>query len=189
MHPINSGVVLWREGTGDDLLVLLHGVGSNEADLFGLVDYLPAQFTVASLRAPLQYGFGGWAWFEFNPLVDSDDHTQIDASTAGVLAWLDGLERDYARTHLLGFSQGGAVAVQLARFAPERFASLTHLSSFVHKGDLPGCRPSGTRTTSSPPTSATVRCPGWTGTSTCNATGTTAGTPSSWRNSNRSSPG
>lgn len=137
MHPIDTDAVRWRPGTGDDLLVLLHGVGSDEADLFGLAGYLPEKFTVASLRAPLRYGFGGWAWFEFDPMVDSDDHTMIDESAAGVLAWLDGLDRKYARVHLFGFSQGGATAVQLARLEPERFASIAHLSSFVHKGELP----------------------------------------------------
>jgi len=33
------------------LLVLMHGVGSDEGDLFGLVPYVPAQFHVISLRA------------------------------------------------------------------------------------------------------------------------------------------
>ena len=35
------------------LLLLLHGIGSNEQDLFGLVPYLDPRFFVVSLRAPL----------------------------------------------------------------------------------------------------------------------------------------
>ena len=136
MHPIDNDVVLWREGTGDELLVLLHGIGSDEQDLFGLAGYLPPRFTLASLRAPLAYGPMGYAWFEFSD-VDDDDHTLIDASAAGVLAWLDGLGRGFSRVHLFGFSQGGAMAVQLARLEPDRFASIAHLSSFVHNGDMP----------------------------------------------------
>ena len=34
------------------LLVLMHGVGSNEQDLFGLAPFVPPQFHVISLRAP-----------------------------------------------------------------------------------------------------------------------------------------
>ena len=34
------------------LLVLMHGVGSNEQDLFGLARLMPPQFHVLSLRAP-----------------------------------------------------------------------------------------------------------------------------------------
>ncbi|MCR8672022.1 phospholipase [Agrococcus sp. HG114] len=126
----------WREGTGDELLLVMHGIGSHEGDLFGLAPHLPAELTVASLRAPIPYG-GGFAWFDFSP-VDSDDDERINATAAGVLEWLDGLDREVSRVHLLGFSQGGAMAVQLARLAPERFASIAHLSSFVHAGELPG---------------------------------------------------
>lgn len=127
----------WREGTGGDLLVLLHGLGSNELDLFGLSPHLPERFTVASLRAPLRYG-PGFAWFEFGGAADPEDHELIDASAKAVLAWLDSLEQEHNRVHLLGFSQGGAVAVQLARLAPERFATICHLASFVHPRKLPG---------------------------------------------------
>lgn len=136
MHEIDAEAVRWREGTGDELLVVMHGIGSHEGDLFGLAPHLPPELTIASLRAPLPYG-GGFAWFEFSP-VDSDDHELIDRSAASVLGWLDGLERHYDRVHLLGFSQGGAMAVQLARLAPERFSSIAHLASFVHAGELPG---------------------------------------------------
>lgn len=140
MQQIDAAAVRWREGQPEsgtgDLLVVMHGIGSHEGDLFGLAPHLPAALTIASLRAPLPYG-GGFAWFDFSP-VDSDDHALIDASAHAVLRWLDGLGRDFERVHLLGFSQGGAMAVQLARLAPERFSSIAHLASFVHDGELPG---------------------------------------------------
>ena len=156
MLQIDADAVRWREGstapkgpgsatgstTGSatgaarELLVVMHGIGSHEGDLFGLAPHLPAELDIASLRGPIPYG-GGFAWFEFSP-VDSDDHALIDEAAAAVLAWLDGLERQYDRVHLLGFSQGGAMAVQLVRMAPERFASIAHLASFVHAGELPG---------------------------------------------------
>jgi phospholipase/carboxylesterase len=136
MVQIDADAVQWREGTGDDLLVVMHGIGSHEGDLFSLAPQLPTALTIASLRAPIPYG-GGFAWFEFSP-VDDDDHALIDETGAAVLEWLDSLDRQYARVHLLGFSQGGAMAVQLARLEPERFSSIVHLSSFVHAGELPG---------------------------------------------------
>lgn len=139
MLQIDADAVRWREGTNADgeeeLLVVMHGLGSHEGDLFGLAPHLPASLTIASLRAPIPYG-GGFAWFDFSA-VDSDDQALINEASAAVLTWLDGLERSYRRVHLLGFSQGGAMAVQLARLAPERFASITHLASFVHAGDAP----------------------------------------------------
>ena len=38
------------------LLVLMHGVGSNEQDLFGLASFVPPQFHVLSLRARFPWG-------------------------------------------------------------------------------------------------------------------------------------
>lgn len=49
-------VVLWsrpeEERQGTALLVMFHGHLANEEDLMGLVDHLPADLTVASVRAP-----------------------------------------------------------------------------------------------------------------------------------------
>ena len=45
------------------LIVLLHGYGSHEGDLFGLSPRLPLGASVASLRAPLEEN-GGNAWFK-----------------------------------------------------------------------------------------------------------------------------
>ena len=137
MNQIDNSAVRWREGTGDELVIAMHGFGADERDLFSVAQYLPRELTVAAVRGPLESPFGGYAWFEFNPAVDSTDHTMIDRSAALVLDWLDSLERQYARVHAFGFSQGGALAVQLPRLEPGRFASVCHLSSFVHNGDLP----------------------------------------------------
>ncbi|MEY2953339.1 MAG: hypothetical protein RLZZ401_1426, partial [Pseudomonadota bacterium] len=52
------------------LLVLMHGVGSHEADLFGLASYVPPQFHVLSLRAPFVLGPVAYAWFEFSVRPD-----------------------------------------------------------------------------------------------------------------------
>ena len=46
--------------TAPPLLLLLHGVGSNEEDLFGLAPYLDERFLVVSARAPVTLGYGGY---------------------------------------------------------------------------------------------------------------------------------
>ena len=58
------------------LLVLMHGVGSNEQDLFGLAPYVPPHLHVLSLRAPFALGPGSYAWFEFD--VRPDGSRAID---------------------------------------------------------------------------------------------------------------
>src|SRR5256885_11678562 len=58
------------------LLVLMHGVGSNEQDLFGLASFVPPQFHVLSLRAPFSMGPSAHAWFQFTVRDPrSEEHT------------------------------------------------------------------------------------------------------------------
>jgi len=142
---IDADAVLWsaseRDRAGKPLLVLLHGFGSHEGDLFGLSPYLPLNSTIASLRAPAPEA-GGFAWFPrgssnaANPA--GNPRAEIaDAAASAVLAWLDTLPPAPA-IGLLGFSQGAAMALQLMRHAPRRFACAVQLSGFVVAGSLPG---------------------------------------------------
>lgn len=125
-----------EERDGKPLLVMMHGLGSHEGDLFGLNRFMPPGLVVASLRAPMKFG-GGFAWFE-SP-VHGGDATMVDASVRGVLAWLDNLEMKPRSVGLMGFSQGGCMALQLIRESPERFDYVLQLSGFVaptpHAGD------------------------------------------------------
>src|SRR5690606_39884769 len=52
-----------------------------------------------------------------------------------VLGWLDTLE--FTSVSLVGFSQGGAIALQALRAAPERFAATVCLAGFVPTRDHP----------------------------------------------------
>ncbi|MDM7990425.1 alpha/beta fold hydrolase [Arthrobacter sp. zg-Y877] len=126
-------VVLWSkpeaERAGTPLLVLFHGYLANEEDLMGLADYLPAEFTIASVRAPQAQG-PGYTWF---PLMSEADYS-VDAvveSVADVAAWLDTVRDGHTSVSLLGFSMGMAVATTLLRHRPRDFAAVVGLSGFV----------------------------------------------------------
>ena len=54
--PPSCGPSRYRTARGQPLLVLLHGYGANEQDLLSLADMLPAEFVVASVRAPRPWG-------------------------------------------------------------------------------------------------------------------------------------
>lgn len=142
---IDAEAVLWsageRDRAGKPLLVLLHGYGSHEGDLFGLSPYLPLNTAIASLRAPAREA-GGYAWFPrgSGAAVSPAGNPRAaiaDAAASAVLAWLDTLPPAPA-IGLLGFSQGAAMALQLMRHAPTRFACAVQLSGFVVAGSLPG---------------------------------------------------
>lgn len=140
-HPIDPDAVMWNvppeERAGKPLLVMMHGLGSHEGDLFGLNRFLPPGLVVASLRAPLAYG-GGFAWFDASTR-SGEDTSLLDASVQGVLSWLDELAVTPTGIGLMGFSQGGCMALQLMREAPERFDYILQLSGFVspapHRND------------------------------------------------------
>ena len=139
-NSIDANAVLWNlppeERAGKRLMVMMHGLGSHEGDLFGLNRFLPDGLVVASLRAPLQYG-GGFAWFQADP--DSNrDTSLLDSSVLGVLDWIDELEVTPAGIGLMGFSQGGCMALQLIRQDPKRFDYALQLSGFVALVEHPG---------------------------------------------------
>ncbi|WP_104135331.1 MULTISPECIES: alpha/beta hydrolase [unclassified Cryobacterium] len=137
---IDAAAVLWSASGADQvdrpLLLVLHGYGSHEGDLFSLTPHLPLEPVIAALRAPLPVG-DGWAWFPIND-PGNPDNAAVDAGVAAVLAWLDALPQQPSTVGLLGFSQGGAMALQLLRMAPDRFSFAVNLSGFVASGPQSG---------------------------------------------------
>nr|WP_232842402.1 alpha/beta hydrolase-fold protein [Terrimesophilobacter mesophilus] len=126
-----------QERDGLPLLVMMHGLGSQEGDLFGLNRFLPSGIAVASLRAPLEYG-GGYAWFPPGLQSPGSDTSVLDSSVLAVLDWLDGLDPAPNVVGLMGFSQGGCTALQLVRHAPDRFDYVIQLSGFIANAPHPG---------------------------------------------------
>lgn len=110
-------------------MVLLHGYGANERDLLSLAGLLPAEFAVASLRAPIVTG-PGFTWF---PLSDSMGYPleAVKDASAYVLDWIDSVRDGHPSVTLLGFSMGMAMATTLLRQRPADFAAVVGLSGFV----------------------------------------------------------
>ena len=59
------------------LLIMLHGYGSNEEDLFSFADELPDELLIISARAPLSHGFGSYAWYTIHFEEGSDKFSDI----------------------------------------------------------------------------------------------------------------
>ena len=145
MH-LDADAVVWsapeRERAGRPLLVLMHGKGSNENDLFGLSPLLPLEPVVASVRAVLPDG-PGYSWFDNAHYIDGGPtHEYADAAATAVLDWLD--EQRYSSVDILGFSQGGAMVLQLLRLSPQTFGRAVTLSGYAVQGIHPGDAALGT---------------------------------------------
>ena len=126
------------------LLVLMHGVGSNEADLFGLAPAVPPQFHVLSLRAPNVLGPGSYAWFEFG-MRPSGERVINEAQEAASRAQLSTLIASAARqlgvpaerVVVGGFSQGGIMSLSLLLTQP----ALMQGAMILHSRLLPQVLP------------------------------------------------
>ena len=121
---------LYRAAAPDNrapwLLVLMHGVGSNEQDLFGLAGMVPPAFHVLSLRAPYTLGPGSYAWFQFGVNPDGSrtiDTAQEKASRALVAQTCaqaaQALQIPAGRVVVGGFSQGGIMALSALLTEPQ----------------------------------------------------------------------
>lgn len=111
-------------------LIMLHGRGADEHDLFGLRTYLDPQLEVHSLRAPFEYEWGGYAWFDLfeNGTVDMEGFRQ---SHEEILSYIRSISAD--RLFLLGFSMGAIMGYAAALSQPGLCRGLIALSGFAPK--------------------------------------------------------
>jgi phospholipase/carboxylesterase len=102
------------------LVVLLHGRGSNERDIVGLADHLPAGPEYAAVRAPIAEG-GGYAWFA-NRGIGRPVKESLAETMSWFRTWLDEVAPPGRPVVLAGFSGGAAFAGGLVLADPARFA-------------------------------------------------------------------
>jgi phospholipase/carboxylesterase len=114
------------------LLILLHGVGSHERDLFGLVTVLDPRFLILSARAPLQLPNGGFGWYPVNftekgPVIDPD---AVKQGQAKLTAFINEAKTAYdvERVYLMGFSQGAIMSVNTLLTEPELITGVVAMS-------------------------------------------------------------
>jgi phospholipase/carboxylesterase len=103
------------DGEGDGTLVLLHGRGADENDLFGLFDILdPARrLRGITVGGPLSLPPGGKHWYVV-PRVGYPDPATFQASYRALQELLDDeLGLDWSRTVVGGFSQGTVMSYAL----------------------------------------------------------------------------
>jgi phospholipase/carboxylesterase len=120
-------------------LYALHGWGSNAIDLISLAPHLlGGSFLVIApngpLRVPLGEGVYGSGWFPISSGAPVDRRGFV-AGRDALREFLEAAAKRYpvdpSRTLVLGFSQGGVMAYDLALCEPERYAGLIALSSWL----------------------------------------------------------
>lgn len=122
------------------LLVMMHGYGANEGDVYELVPYVAPHFMIVAPRAPLLYNDAPRGSFKWSADIDMSDLSapdRIENSVQKVLALIEDLiytsQTPIDPTHIYigGFSQGAVMAYSLVSKRPDLFAGvIAHSSPF-----------------------------------------------------------
>lgn len=126
------------------LLLMLHGYGSDENDLFSFANELPEELFIVSAKAPYPLQPYGHAWYSI--YFDStdgkfNDIDQAKSSIELIAEFIDELVENYQlngqQVTVLGFSQGAILGYALAFKYPQKVKNLIALSGYIDRDLLP----------------------------------------------------
>lgn len=112
------------------VLILLHGVGSNEHDLYRRANAIPEQFLVIAARAPYQLGTDRFGWYEvdFSTGMPQINFEQAEKSRNVIRQFINQIvekyQADAKKVYLAGFSQGAIMAYSAFLTYPEKLAGI-----------------------------------------------------------------
>ena len=125
------------------LLIMLHGYGSNEEDLFSFAEELPEELFVISLRAPYPMPPYGYAWYAIhwdNTDGKFSDDVQAVASREKITQFIEEAVEEYPvdpnNVTLVGFSQGCILSFAVALSYPEKVKNVIGLSGYINPAIL-----------------------------------------------------
>ncbi len=122
------------------LMIMLHGYGSNEQDLFSFADELPDELLIISAKAPLTLGMGSYAWYSIRFSEDSanfSDTTEAKASLEKIDTFISEVKKEFkvntSNIFLFGFSQGTILSIAYALNYPDKVQHVVALSGYVNQ--------------------------------------------------------
>jgi len=120
------------------LILMLHGYGSDENDLFSFADYLPEKYTVISVRAPYPMQPMGNAWYAINFDANANkfsDTKQAVSSREKIKTFIEEAIEAYNidpnAITLFGFSQGTILSFATALTYPHLVNNIIGLSGYI----------------------------------------------------------
>ncbi|MEM8965974.1 MAG: alpha/beta fold hydrolase [Bacteroidota bacterium] len=125
------------------LMILLHGLGSNEQDLFSFAPLLDPRYLIISVRAPLSYGYGGYAWFniDFSKGIPQPNIEEVQQAQQQFSGFLDEIMQEFqpnvGHVYLVGFSQGAIMSYATAFTYPKKISGLVAMSGYILQETTP----------------------------------------------------
>lgn len=121
-------------------LILLHGYGSDENDLFSFAEEMPEELFIISAKAPYPMQPYGNAWYAIhfdNENGKFSDDIQAIKSRDTIATFIDQVIENYpvdaSKINLLGFSQGSILSYAVALTYPEKIDNVIALSGYINK--------------------------------------------------------
>ena len=122
------------------LLLLLHGYGSDEKDLFSFASELPGEYFIISAKAPRPMQPYGNAWYTIHwDATDgkwSDDEEAVEARDLIATFITEAIAKydlNPKNVTLVGFSQGTILSYAVALTYPEKAKNIIALSGYIHE--------------------------------------------------------
>ncbi len=122
------------------LMIMLHGYGSNEQDLFSFAEELPDELLIISAKAPLTLGMGSYAWYSIRFSEDSanfSDLTEAKSSLEIIDTFISEIKNKFkvntSNVFLFGFSQGTILSIAYALNNPDKVQHVVALSGYVNQ--------------------------------------------------------
>ena len=121
-------------------IIMLHGFGSDENDLFSFSNELPEEYMIISLKAPIPMQPYGNAWYHIyidHPNGKFSDDEQAIESRELIVKCIDEIihkyQADKDNITLLGFSQGTILSYAVALSYPQKVKNVIGLSGYINK--------------------------------------------------------
>lgn len=122
------------------LLLLLHGYGSNEEDLFSFAPEISEDIFIVSARAPYDMQPYGAAWYAINFDAAGGKFSDLDQARSSMKllhTFIQELKDNYPinpdKINLLGFSQGAILSYALSLSQPDAFNNVVAMSGYVNE--------------------------------------------------------
>lgn len=121
------------------VVIMLHGYGSNEADLFDISKSFDERVITFSLRGPYADGSKqGYSWFELNKNEQKEfqiNYKETAESRNKILSFISNACKAYSldstQVFVMGFSQGAIMCYDLAFSHPGKIKGVLPLSGFI----------------------------------------------------------
>lgn len=126
------------------LLIMMHGYGSDENDLFSFAPELPEELFIISVKAPYPMQPFGNSWYAINFDEDKgkwNNNEEAIESRDLIAKFIDEAIAEYPvnknNVSLLGFSQGSILSYAVALTYPEKIKNVVALSGYINKDIYP----------------------------------------------------